>query len=34
MDRNRMWYKRLSLVAVGSAVWAAGLGGAAERARS
>ena len=30
MDRNRMWYKRLSLVAVGTAAWAAGLGGASE----
>jgi iron complex outermembrane receptor protein len=30
MDRYRKWYKRLSLVAVGTAVWAAGLGGAAE----
>src|SRR5437868_7728416 len=32
MDRYRKWYKRLSLVAVGTAVWAAGLGGAAEPA--
>jgi iron complex outermembrane receptor protein len=30
MDRYRKWYKRLSLVAVGTAAWAAGLGGAAE----
>ena len=30
MDRYRKWYKRLSLVAVGTAVWASGLVGAAD----